>query len=104
MGNWSKYWTKHLLYGTNLQMKFDFNWYFCYRQKPLLCVHGFQGGQKSALEAEARTYTNIKFCQVRLVDHPSELEDYEMVQIYVMSHFSILHADEINVLVTNWFM
>ncbi|XP_061174599.1 tyrosyl-DNA phosphodiesterase 1-like isoform X1 [Saccostrea echinata] len=61
----------------NLQESCQFNYMFeiqwlmqqypaSFRQKPLLCVHGFQGGQKSALEADARKFTNIKFCQARL--------------------------------------
>ncbi|XP_056022716.1 tyrosyl-DNA phosphodiesterase 1-like isoform X3 [Ostrea edulis] len=61
----------------NLQESCQFNYMFeipwlmqqypaSFKQKPLLCVHGFQGGQKAGLEADARKFTNIKFCQARL--------------------------------------
>lgn len=61
----------------NLQESCQFNYMFeipwliqqypaSFRQKALLCVHGFQGGQKAGLEADARKFTNIKFCQAKL--------------------------------------
>ncbi|VDI74315.1 tyrosyl-DNA phosphodiesterase 1 [Mytilus galloprovincialis] len=37
-----------------------------FRSKPLLLVHGFTAGNKTALEIEATKYSNIKFCQARL--------------------------------------
>ncbi|KAL5008312.1 hypothetical protein ScPMuIL_013893 [Solemya velum] len=37
-----------------------------FRKKPLLIVHGFQGANKTRLEADAMSYGHIRFCQARL--------------------------------------
>ncbi|XP_060577228.1 tyrosyl-DNA phosphodiesterase 1-like isoform X2 [Ruditapes philippinarum] len=37
-----------------------------FRSKPLLIVHGEQGSSMTALQAQAISYTNIRFCQAKL--------------------------------------
>ncbi|KAJ8309162.1 hypothetical protein KUTeg_014036 [Tegillarca granosa] len=72
-----------------------------FRSKPLLVVHGFQGPNKAALQAEAAQYTNIKFCQARLEMAYGTHHTKMMLLLYDDGMRVVIHTS--NLIERDWF-
>lgn len=72
-----------------------------FRSKPLLVVHGFQGPNKAALQAEAAQYSNIKFCQARLEMAYGTHHTKMMLLLYDDGMRVVIHTS--NLIERDWF-
>lgn len=72
-----------------------------FRSKPLLLVHGFTGGNKSALEIEATKYSNIKFCQARLEMMYGTHHTKMMLLLYEEGMRVVIHTS--NLIERDWY-
>ncbi|XP_076098892.1 tyrosyl-DNA phosphodiesterase 1-like [Mytilus galloprovincialis] len=72
-----------------------------FRSKPLLLVHGFTAGNKTALEIETTKYSNIKFCQARLEMIYGTHHTKMMILLYEEGMRVVIHTS--NLVERDWY-